>query len=245
MSAAHAVRTLCRSIAGAVVTVALLPAAALAVAPEIHSAKAGKSHHATVVLIHGGTWIHTGAAAMAPLRATASRFQRYGYRTVNLDYRPGPEGLEDVEAIVDAQHRARPDEPVCVYGESAGGHWALMLAAVRPYVGCVIAAAAPTDLTSGLGAWLADRVDFVFSGDAGMYSPIRYAGKIGADVLLAYGADDGYVPPAQGAGMASRLRSSKLDVLAAGDRDWIHGTASQAAIRHLHSLERRWLKRSF
>ena len=33
-----------------------------------------------------------------------------------------------------------------MYGESSGGHWALMLAALRPRIDCVMAVAAPTDL---------------------------------------------------------------------------------------------------
>lgn len=221
----------------------LFPSSALAVPPEIHP-PTGKSRHATVILIHGGSWSATGEAMMATVRPSARRFQRYGYRTLSTDYSRGIDGFADIRAVAQAQARSRPEEPVCAYGESAGGHWALLLAAAEPSIDCVIAVAAPTDLTAGLGDGLDTVAGLVFGELAGDYSPIRYASRIGADVLLPYGSDDTLVPAAQGAHMASALRSRKLTVLPAGGRKWIHGTASGSAIRRLHQLERRWLARS-
>lgn len=207
-------------------------------------AASAESRHATVVLVHGGGWVATGEAAMATVRSTARRFNRDGYRTVSLDYRAGSKGIDDVKRGYDQEAERRPGESRCVYGESAGGHWALLLAASRPAIDCVIAVAAPTNLTSGLSDFLNERVAAVFGLLGVAYSPVTYADKITASVLLAYGADDEQVPVSQGAQLERELASAKLRVLPAGRRKWMHGTASKEAISDLKRLETRWIERT-
>src|SRR5215213_5547061 len=100
----------------------------------------------TVLLFHGGGWNRVGPVPTAALAPKAASFRAAGLRAQSLDYRRGDEGLIDVVAAVDEQLAAHPNSPLCLYGESAGGHLALLAAAARPQVRCVITAAAPTDL---------------------------------------------------------------------------------------------------
>ena len=176
------------------------------------------------------------------MRPIARRFRRWGYRTANSDYAPGPAGLTDVLALYDELRAQRPDDRVCVYGESAGGHWALLLAALRPDVNCVIALAAPVDLVDpALGGVLDTIIGQVFGAARSSYSPLSIAGWIQAPVLLAYGLDDAVVPVEQGQRMHAALAGSKLVLMAPGATAWVHGTSSTRALRRLNARERSWL----
>ena len=97
---------------------------------------------AGVVLLHGGAWKEVGPAATAALQPAADRFARLGLRVANVDYRPGAASLTDARRALRRLHRRR----VCVYGESAGGQLALMLAARHRSVRCVITVGAVGDL---------------------------------------------------------------------------------------------------
>lgn len=190
----------------------------------------------TVVLLHGGSWSATGADAQATVATSARRFRRWGWRTVNADYRAGEAGMQDVLRAVDkARDRGGP---VCIYGESAGGHWALMAAAERD-VDCVIALAAPTELER-VPAWstLGQVAASAFGADRATYSPVRRAADIAASVLLAYGADDTVVPLFQGLSMRAALGDADLEVLQRGEGTWVHGSASTAAVVALLAQQR-------
>src|SRR5204862_2362707 len=81
-------------------------------------------------------------APVRALRPVARRFVAMGWRTLTTSYANGSAGLGTVRAAWRASRAS------CVYGESSGAHWALLLAARDPGVRCVIAAAAPTDLVT-------------------------------------------------------------------------------------------------
>jgi dipeptidyl aminopeptidase/acylaminoacyl peptidase len=223
-----------------VVRVLLLALASLAVAapagaaPYVETKEPARKAIGTVVLVHGGAWAVTGRKWVAELRPTAARFRRAGIRTVNADYRTGTDGLADLERVVDRERRRGP---VCVYGESAGGHWALMLAAERPWIRCVLAYAAPTDFAalgdSGGPGLVAYTARALFGAAVDTLTPVLRAGDIHARVFLAAGQDDPQVPPTQAVLMHEALPGSVLKILPPGEREWMHGSADAAAADRL------------
>jgi hypothetical protein len=99
-----------------------------------------------VLLLHGGGWMSGDEDKwLAPLRPDAQWFNRQGWTSVNYTYAAGRASIADV-ADKYMKLRARwPNKRICAYGQSAGGHLALMLAA-RFNLDCVISIGAPTQL---------------------------------------------------------------------------------------------------
>lgn len=103
-----------------------------------------------VLLIHGGGWVE---GDLSDFESLAPAFARRGIVAAAMNYRLGPDSrwpaqLEDAHAALDRLLGAQVDpERIAVWGHSAGGHLALMLALQRPdAVRCVVALGAPTDL---------------------------------------------------------------------------------------------------
>lgn len=99
-----------------------------------------------VICLHSGGWEDTGASARATVKEEAQRFEDWGYRSINSTYPPGRESVAYVLDLYDRVHENNPGVPIHAYGESAGGHLALMMAAKKNVKG-VITVGAPTDLT--------------------------------------------------------------------------------------------------
>jgi acetyl esterase/lipase len=100
-----------------------------------------------VMVIHGGSWIFVGPKATRT-KLGPTYFNPRGWGVYSIDYRPGKRSFWDAVAAYD-HLRAKVGYriPVCVLGLSAGGQLALLVAAVRPSVSCVISEAGPTDLS--------------------------------------------------------------------------------------------------
>ena len=81
-----------------------------------------------VVTVHGGSWLLTGPGAMRSIDPAIRRWLRRGYPVYNVDYAPGKDGLRSLSAAVDRIAAERGNVDLCLHGESAGGHLALMLA---------------------------------------------------------------------------------------------------------------------
>lgn len=103
-----------------------------------------------VLLIHGGGWVE---GDLSDFEALAPSFARRGIVAAAMNYRLGPQhrwpaALEDAHAALDRLLGAQVDpRRVAVWGHSAGGHLALMLALQRPQdLRGVVAMGAPTDL---------------------------------------------------------------------------------------------------
>jgi hypothetical protein len=95
--------------------------------------------------VHGGGWIYDEHGYFMATRPTAARYARE-YRTFTVGYGPGGRSVGDVAAAYDRVRAiVGPDHPICVSGESAGGHLAMMLAQTRD-VACTISAGGPSDL---------------------------------------------------------------------------------------------------
>jgi acetyl esterase/lipase len=220
---------------------------------------AGQTAKGVILVIHGGGWYSVGPGDVAAMRPEADRWRARGWRTLNITYRPCSQSFADVQWFYD---RARtlwgPTLPYCATGSSAGGHLALLLAASRATVSCVVSQAGPTDaftlksqLTanpSATGAsdgpkWTYNLMTAAFGGEDQLnwWSPALW--KINARVLWGVAANDWYVPYAQGTELRDKMLGSDpaayIDVqkLDAGTTPWVHNSVSDAALQSFYAAE--------
>lgn len=196
---------------------------------EPSGAYAGKAPKGIMMLVHGGGWLYVGPPEAAKMRGNANRWRALGWRTVSITYGACGRSLADVIAFHDliASTFAAEQLPMCSYGESAGGHLTLMLAASRR-LHCAINGAGPTDFNAlynqvaqgPYGPWRVGprrtyhwavaafgRMDptRTLAQNLATYSPVTYAGSIGERVLQGAVATDHLVPVEQVTGMDARL----------------------------------------
>ncbi len=137
-----------------------------------------------VLVIHGGAWVITGPQALAQEAPKVRWLTRLGWAVYNVDYRAGWLSVVDVVAAYDHLRSLYPAAPMCAYGESAGGQLAMLLAASRPSLRCVISAGGVTDLTDVAGS-LRVLEDHVFHDRLWEFSPVRLTSHIHGTLLCA------------------------------------------------------------
>jgi acetyl esterase/lipase len=187
-----------------------------------------------VLVIHGGAWRASGPRTAALMNARAHTFAAWGWVAGVVDYRGFADSPGDVVRAYDAARRRYPGLPICAYGESAGGHLALMLAVRRP-LRCVVDAAGPVDLPRLRGTAQADWVRakaLASFGDLRDASPTHHAAAIRASVLAGYAASDRIVPASQGRYLQRALPGAHVIELGpgAGPR-FVHASVAPAALR--------------
>jgi acetyl esterase/lipase len=217
---------------------------------------AGRPPRGIMLLVHGGGWYIVGRGALATEREDALRWRRRGWLTVNLDYPACARSLAGVLWFHDrVRARFGHRRALCAGGASAGAHLALMLAARRRDVGCVVALGAPTDLrsigrqASASGGRAGARAVGTMARNAfgrrhlAALSPVRHAGSIHARVLLATARRDIVIPLAQARAMRDALRAHHRWVesltLGPGRMPWIHANVSRGALARFHAAELR------
>lgn len=185
-----------------------------------------KGANARVMIIHGGGWRASTPEYLDAMKPIAKAFQDKGFSTTVASYHAGSKALGDVLTIYDNRRKKRPKQPICLWGNSAGGQLAMMLAAKRKSVRCVVAEAAPTDLTALPPGSASDMLARqAFGTKLAENSPIRYASKL-PKTLLVMGKDDPIVPLSQGTALRHAVPESvRLIKLNAGKAGWEHGTA--------------------
>jgi acetyl esterase/lipase len=199
---------------------------------------------AGIIVIHGGGWAGVGNRTTASMRDRALYFNARGYETLNIDYRPGTASLHDVNAFYD-MFRARlgARTPICAYGESAGGHLALMLAGDRPSLRCVIGLAAPTDLASLPPTALANAQHAFGLANLVAWSPALQEPPIAQPVLLANAVDDPVVPFDQAYEFWNhRPRGTIVFGLEPGSVGWVHSDVSLDSLLRLARTELAFLR---
>jgi acetyl esterase/lipase len=153
-----------------------------------------------------------------------------------VDYPKGGAAVGSVLRSYDKVRARYPGLPVCLYGESAGGHLALLVAAARPDVACVETAGAPTDLEAidpslGPQAAHADRNARAAFPDLRAASPARLA--IRAPLLVAHLRTDPVIGVAHAWGVEARRRV----VMEPGRVGWVHGGVSAGSMAALRRAE--------
>ncbi|MEA2194826.1 MAG: hypothetical protein QOG42_1260 [Solirubrobacteraceae bacterium] len=225
------------------------PAPAVApVAAPISADPAGGAPRGTMIMVHAGGWAgHDAHAQRLLMDRPGALLVARGWRVVSLDYEEGTAGLQDVlDAAGSELARIGDNGPVCLYGESAGAHLALVAADRLRAIDCVIGLGTPTDLPlydTEAAASLDARVKLVasqitrFFGDTldalAPWNLVSLAPAIHADVLLMREGDDDMVSAAHDARFAAARPTTQTLDLDAGNRDdpstsFVHGTISEA-----------------
>ncbi|MEY2441959.1 MAG: hypothetical protein QOJ46_1385 [bacterium] len=170
-----------------------------------------------------------------------------GWRVVSVDYETGKPGLQDLLRAADTElARQTGSGPLCIYGESAGAHLALVAASRLRGIDCVIGIGTPTDLAryeseGSVSAnvdvrIVADRIATFFGTTASAiapWNPVSFASSLQADVLLLHEADDPLVSASYATRFQSQLPTTRVVELEAGDPSdasthFAHGTVSAA-----------------
>ena len=221
---------------------------------EPTGAYAGLPPKGIMLIINGGGWSLNGAGMVASNRSDADQWRAAGWRTVNLTYRPCNQSFADVQWFYD-QARALwgSSLPYCALGASAGGNLALMLAAARPSLSCVISEAGPTDGLSikneSTPAGNTNGPRWVYNLLAAAVSPEQVVWwspalfTIHARVLWAISAGDPYIPWAQGTELQTKMLAANpaayinLLQLPSGTTPWVHADISATALATFRAAE--------
>jgi acetyl esterase/lipase len=227
------------------------PVSAVTVAPVAASSTADPAVGApvgTVILVHGGAWAGHSAIGQQRVMASAGRmFLGRGWRVVSIDYEAGKPGLQNLLHAAETElARNTGSGPLCIYGESAGAHLALVAASRLGGIDCVIGIGTPTDLAryESEGAVsanvdvriAADQIARYFGTSASAlapWSPVLFARTLQADVLLLHETDDPLVSASYAERFQSELPTTRVVELEAGDPSdpsthFAHGTVSAA-----------------
>lgn len=220
-------------------------------APEV-----GRPPQRVMMLIHGGGWYTVGVEAMRTERRAAALWADAGWATVSIDYRACGKSRPDALLFYDLVRARFGPVPICLTGESAGGQLALMIAADRPDVACVLVQGTPTDFMTIAGegrrearaggsapelrkgsAFVGGVARAAFgAGALKAQSPVSRAADIRARVLIGTASGDPVIPYEQADEMFGAMRNADpnayVDVprLAAGPVLWTHGLVTQAAV---------------
>jgi dipeptidyl aminopeptidase/acylaminoacyl peptidase len=235
-----------------VLALALTAASGADAAPLRKVTRPSGKARGVVLLFHGGGWVATGRTAMAEMNPTARRLARLGYVAVNADYSAGARGLHDVVATYDWAARRWRKLRICAEGSSSGGHLALLMAARRPRLRCMVALSSPSNLATLGGGPNGDRARSLAIRAFGeenlaRYSPVNQADRIEADLLLVNARRDAAVPPEQAFALADLVPGTTSLVLSTGQVSvlWGHGEGiSTVSMSRFYGYERDLMRSS-
>jgi acetyl esterase/lipase len=202
----------------------------------------------TMLIVHGGGWTgHDGDVQRHLLTARGDLFLARGWRVVSVDYDEGPQGIQDVMDVAGAElARGTSNGPLCIYGESSGGHIALMVAARMRSIDCVIGVGTPTDLklyadeeagnANPKVGLVTSQISRLFGTTADALAPfdlVTLAPQIRADILLVREADDVLVNADQAQRFIDARPTTQFLELEPGDPSnpqaaFVHGTTTDA-----------------
>ena len=222
------------------------------VAPPDAEDPAGMSPRGTMIMVHAGGWAGHDAHAQGLLMdRPGDMLVARGWRVVSVDYNEGTQGLQDVLNVAgDELARKTTDGPLCIYGESAGAHLALIAAARLRAIDCVIGLGTPTDLAlyqtqaaispDARIRLVASQMTRFFGTTIEQMTPwnlVSLAPSIHADVMLMHEADDSVVSPLHDArfqALRPTTQTVELEAGSPGDpsTSFMHGTVSETGRAH-------------
>lgn len=218
------------------------PAAAEPLSPPIERTPRGPI--GTVVLLPGSGWASpTRAAQRLVYDHVATTLLNSRFRVSAVDYDAGAAaGLASVKRALAAERRRLRRGPLCVYGESSGGHLALLAAQQMKGVDCVITVGSPTSFTAFAQAaaeqiehpgyaWAFENIVVPeFGDDPAAWEPWEPARRaMRQPVLIMMCADDPIVPQNQ----MSQIPTAETYVAPPGDlsdpsQAYVHGSTTPA-----------------
>lgn len=202
----------------------------------------GSRPRGTVMLLPASGWASpTRTQQGAVWSRLAPTLFGAGYRVVAIDYARGAtEGLASVRRAVLAESKRPRTGPLCLYGESSGGHLALLAGNRMPQVDCVITFGTPVSFTAlvdqvaahpdNLGyASALQTVRDTFGGDWAGWEPADLRTPMRVPALTMICADDLLIPLAQ----AEMLPGAESFIAPSGDLDdpsdaYVHGSISRS-----------------
>jgi acetyl esterase/lipase len=211
-------------------------------APITADPPAGRAH-GTMIMVHGGGWAgHDVHAQQVLMEIPGKGLLARGWRVVSVDTKEGKGGLQNVLETIDSEiARKTSNGPMCLYGESSGAHLALVAAARRRAIDCVIGLGTPTDLpryesegptsSEPRVRQVAAQIKKFFgstSAELAPWNPVGLASSIRADVLLLREGDDPIVSPTYAARFQAASPGTKVVELDPGTpaQRFVHGTIS-------------------
>lgn len=229
-------------------------AAGLPACAENETVTPARAPEPVVLLLPGSGFRGVDEAGAAKLVIGIEQWEAWGFRAVPVAYGEGRAGGPDTSAALRAVRRDDPTAPICLYGESAGGTWALLTAARDPSVSCVIATAAPTDADTWRRArtkaarYFAGEVWPAYFGrgaEDDAFEPVDVWRRERPDdrVLLLYAANDPLVPVQQARILARAIRDDRrtVRVLTAGSRSFAHSNVATAQFDAMLGAVRRFV----
>ncbi len=227
----------------------------------------GEGPFTSVLLIHGGGWF---AGSKDHMRIVARNCARQGLRAISINYRLAPrhpfpaqiidcwQALRWVAEHVDEGHTGDSPRPVAIYGYSAGGQLAALLAALAempneerqkivvrelanaegiPPLLAVVAGGAPIDFTALrennpiLSYWLGGTR----AQRPEMYrlaSPLQFVHDDYPDTFLYHGERDLLVPRTNSQRLAASLKAAgvAVELLTVADAGHVHAFYDRAAM---------------
>jgi pimeloyl-ACP methyl ester carboxylesterase len=218
------------------------PAAATAPVPYSDASPATGPTRGYVITIHPGGWRIVGEGPAGLMNPEVARLNAWGYETLNVDHRRGHRALADVTRFYDRLRRRVGNMPICLDGWSSGGHLALLVAARRPRVACVISLAGPAHLPS-LPKPLIGLAHRFFDDRGGLLDWSPTTKRIRAPILLGHARADKTVPFDQAMRMVATHPRARLVALGRGRAPYVHGRVSRADLERFHTRQRRFLRR--
>ncbi|MEO6064989.1 MAG: hypothetical protein ABIP49_04315 [Lysobacterales bacterium] len=234
------------------------PCHTLAIAPP-----AGTPITGFMLIVAAGGWNSNPQAVRNFHNAHAQRFANDGFFTYTVEHTPGTgtalgpnsghtgfnnlaQHYDELRAFVDTLPNGAA-YPICAFGESSGGNFALLLGVVKPGLNCIVTQGAPTDLRNVSDSMPAVvrqlAIDAFGVGNLPIYSPIAWAdaGYLNNKVLLGHALVDPLVGSKQATDFcARRPASAQCYVLDTrnGTAPFTHALVTPAALNTFRAMER-------
>jgi hypothetical protein len=211
-------------------------------------AHAGKPFKGWVMLVASGGWDSNPNGTLNYHNGHAEYFRYLGYNTYTVEHTPAYGGglgepighvslanviqhYDDLRAYVNTQPNGSTT-PICIWGQSSGGHLSLLTARDRPSINCVVVQEAPTNLET-----LPSQAQALAARSFGSlrlreYSPIRYYWNEGQHVLIGATWNDAWVGMQQSIDYKNNRPAGYVKVYqhTNGDIPWAHGYVTQSSI---------------
>lgn len=193
-----------------------------------------------VITLHPGGWV-SDRSYVRKMDEEVWRFRNAGYATLSVTYtsNDGPRAVQDAIGFHEWMKHAFPHKGVCLVGSSAGGHLALMAAALDPAIRCAISQAGPTDLARPTSRQLRDVITRAFGTDPEVlarYSPLNHADALRGEIYLGHARHDPVVEYQQAKDLSDRTTAWLTEIPGGGPvRWWVHSTGHKPTVDlHYH-----------